>query len=375
MSPRLIVMLGTATTTKGGVAAAIASFLQSGLFRDLPVLHLPTHTDGGRGAKLRIMLAALGRFVPLLIRGRVGLVHAHSASDASFWRKSAFIALALLFRRPVIFHLHGGGFLDFYRHRAGPVGRGVIRWVLSRSRIVVLSDRWAARLTEITKNQRIVVIPNMIDPASFAMARRGRGYNVLFLGRLEKEKGVYDLLAAAAEIKSGGTPIRLMLAGEGDAAAVKQRAAELGLESVELLGWVSGGGKMSALQRANLFVLPSYIENMPVSILEAMAAGLPIVATGVGGIPDIVEDGVSGILVAPGDRPALAAALRRLLQDEALRNEMGEAAIRAVEARFSRDKVVPRLEALYRELGMERWGRRDAGVEHATDPLPIEPRK
>ncbi|MFL6649583.1 MAG: glycosyltransferase family 4 protein [Sulfurifustaceae bacterium] len=361
MSRKYVVMLGTATTTKGGVAAAISAYIGSALSQRWPILHVPTHTDGGWGAKLRVAARAYARFVGLLLRGRVGIVHVHSASDASFWRKSTFVALALATRRPVIFHLHGGGFVDFYNHRAGFLGRRVIRLVLNRvSRIVVLSDRWAKRMSVITTNRCISVIPNMVAlptlPDPGAGPRSGR--ELLFLGRLETPKGIYDLLDAVAQVAATGAEVKLRLAGEGETERVRTRARELGVErSVEFLGWIDGATKAQALQRAAIFVLPSYIENMPVSMLEAMAAGVPVVATTVGGIPDVVRDGVQGRLVAPGDVAGLARAIRELIEHEALRRAMGEAGRQLIEREFSGTAVVPRIDALYRELWAE--GARD----------------
>lgn len=371
MRRKYIVMLGTATSTKGGVAAAISAYIGSVLRRRWPILHLPTHTDGPWSTKLNVAVRAYVRFIGLLLRGRVGIVHVHSASDASFWRKSSFVALALAARRPFIFHLHGGGFIDFYNHRAGALGRPVIRFVLSRAaRIVVLSERWAQRIATITNNRRVVVIPNMVDVPVWsddAAGARSR-CDVLFLGRLEHPKGIYDLLDAAARVQRAGVELRLRLAGEGEVERVRALARALDIEPrVEFLGWIGGAEKARALQNSALFLLPSYIENMPVSMLEAMAAGIPVVATTVGGIPDVVRDGVHGRLVAPGDTDGLARAIRELLEDDARRHAMGEAGRRLIEKEFSAAAVVPRLDALYRELWAE--GAR-AVAKRAEDRLP-----
>ena len=351
---RTIVVLGPSCRTRGGVSAVIASHQAAGLGERWPLVHLETHGDGNRWTKLRIAVAALIRFFALVVAGRVSLVHVHSASDASFFRKSAFIAIALAARLPVIFHLHGGGFFEFYRERCGPLRRLLVRILLHRvERIVTLSAEGARRIAGITGNARVSVIPNMVDMRAFRSAAQpqDRDPELLFLGRLDPTKGIEELLQAAAKLRERFPRLRLVLAGVGDLRAVEARAASLGIaDAVEFPGWVVGERKQALLERASVFVLPSYVENMPVSVLEAMAAGLPVVATSVGAIPEVVEDGVSGVLVPPRDAQALAQAIERVLADPQRRRRMGEAGRARAERDYSVERVMPRLEAMYRTL-------------------------
>jgi glycosyltransferase involved in cell wall biosynthesis len=130
------------------------------------------------------------------------------------------------------------------------------------------------------------------------------------------------------------------------------RAAELGLsDDVEVLGWVSGAAKQRVLAEGTIYVLPSYAEGLPISVLEAMEAGMPVVATAVGGIPDAIEDGAEGFLVSPGDINSLVNRISQLLQDSDLRSRMGLAAKMKVATFFSPASVLPQIEALYRALG------------------------
>jgi glycosyltransferase involved in cell wall biosynthesis len=350
----VIVVLGTSCSTRGGVAAVIASHLAAGLAERWPLVHLATHGDGSRWTKLRLAAAALGRFLALVAAGQVRLVHVHTASDASFLRKAVFIAVALAARLPVIFHLHGGGFFDFYRDRCGPLRRWLVRFLLSRvDRIVTLSEAGARRIAGITGNPRVSVIPNMVDVRAFRStpSPKGGGAELLFLGRLDATKGVDELLQAAAKLRRRFPRLRLVLAGVGDVRAIEARAAALGIgEAVEFPGWVVGERKQALLERASVFVLPSYVENMPVSVLEAMAAGLPVVATNVGAIPEVVEDGVTGMLAPPGDADALARAIESILADPQRCQRMGEAGRARAQRHYSVDRVMPRLEAIYRQF-------------------------
>jgi glycosyltransferase involved in cell wall biosynthesis len=350
---RHIVVLGTACSTRGGVSAVIASHLAAGLAERWPLVHLATHGDGGRWTKLRLALAALLRFLWMVAAGEVRLVHVHSASDASFLRKAAFIAVALAARLPVIFHLHGGGFFDFYRDRCGPLRRLLVRFLLNRvDRIVTLSEEGARRIAGITGNPRVSVLPNMVDMRAFrATPHQGEGAELLFLGRLDPTKGVDELLQAGAKLRARFPRLRLVIAGAGDVRAVEARATVLGIaDAVELPGWVVGERKQALLERASVFVLPSHVENMPVSVLEAMAAGVPVVATRVGAIPEVVEHGVTGLLVPPRDAAALALALETMLADPQRCRRMGAAARARAQRHYSVEQVMPRLEAIYREF-------------------------
>ena len=149
---------------------------------------------------------------------------------------------------------------------------------------------------------------------------------------------------------------------------MRVRAEELGIaDHVELLGWVRGEDKERLLATAVLYVLPSYNEGLPVSVLEAMAAGLPILTTPVGGIPEAVTDGVEGFLVEPGDVRTLADRLERLLADADLARRMGVAARHKVEAAFSANAVVPQLEAMYAAMGLHGDDLQSSRANRGTD--------
>lgn len=351
---KVIVMLGTSASTKGGVSAVINAYARAGLFDRWPVVHIATHADGSQWQKARTALSALVVFAGLLIRGRVAFVHVHAASDASFWRKAGFVLLAFAAHTPAVFHLHGGGFLEFYHRRFGAIRRWLIRFVLDHAdTVVVVSEQWRKKLHGLTKNRNLVVIVNPVDaiPVVGVDPNRPASAIVLFLGRIEKDKGVYDLVDAMAEVRRQLPTAILRLGGVGDIDGVKRRSGANGTADwIEFLGWVSDSAKLDALRSAQVYVLPSYVEGLPMGVLEAMAAGLPVVASHVGGIPDLVEDGVHGFLVRAGDIAGLAQTLLRLLQDPALRRRMGEAARQRVAECYVTERVVPQVESIYRRL-------------------------
>jgi len=336
------------------MSAVVRTYQEAGLFERWPIIYMPTHTTGSAIVKIRVAMATLAKYVGLLLTRRIGLVHVHSASNASFWRKSLFVLLSVAFHRPTIFHLHGGGFLEFYGEQRSTFAKRSIRFVLDAcTRIVVLSESWKKALSGIANNPNIVVIPNPAQRVCVGnkLDWQSQGSYVLFLNRISREKGIFDLLEALVRVRKCIPNVRLKCAGDSGLGAVTQRAAELGIgDCVEVFEWVQGDLKQELLENAAVYVLPSYTEGLPMGILEAMSAGLPIVSTRVGGIPDVIEDGVDGLLITPGDITALAEAIKRLLRDPSLRSSMGNAGRRKVEERYTPEKVLLLIEALYEEL-------------------------
>jgi glycosyltransferase involved in cell wall biosynthesis len=243
---------------------------------------------------------------------------------------------------------------------AMPLFRGFLRWAARRSdAVVAISSYTATELRELV-DVPIEVIPyttSLPEPEPAPTGRDGTG-PVLFVGRLVERKGVAQALEAIAKL--GPTGPRLEIVGEGpERAALAQLADRLGVaDRVVFRGRISGAELQASYARAAVCVLPSVrdtrgdTEGLGVVLLEAMNHGTPVVASRIGGIPDIVEDGVSGLLVPPADAAALAAAIRRLLSDPALARRLGEGGRRRLHDRFSWRAIVQRWLDLYASVAM-----------------------
>jgi glycosyltransferase involved in cell wall biosynthesis len=351
-APARVLMIGTALGGKGGVASVVDELRRAGLFELESVRYLDSHVDGTRRAKLAAALRALWRTVLACVRERPAVVHVHSASHASFARKSLLLLIARAAGCRTIFHLHGGGFDRFAAVESGPALRWWIRHTLEHSSAVVaLSAGWADFVRRFAPAARVEVIPNAVAVPSAvdrALEQPGR---ILFLGRAEAGKGVFDLLAAVAALAPAFPMIELVIGAGGDHQQLRRRAAELGIaDRVLLPGWLDGAAKAREIARAQVFCLPSHAEGLPMAMLEAMAAARAVVASAVGAIPEAIVDRANGLLVAPRDVPALSAALSALLADGALRERLGDAARATVQRRFGIEPALGKLSALYREL-------------------------
>ena len=213
----------------------------------------------------------------------------------------------------------------------------------------------------VTSNPRIVVIPNSVALPPLASAPREPGL-VVFAGRCCEAKGLHDLFDAIALLAPAMPRLRLECAGEGDLHAALRRARSLGIaDRIRLRGWITPRERDELLARATVFVLPSHAEALPMSVLEAMAAGCPVVATSVGGLPDVVRHGENGLLVPPKAPRALAEALAAVLADPALAARLGREARATIAGRYTIDRAVERLEQVYAALGVPR-GRARAPV-------------
>jgi len=191
--------------------------------------------------------------------------------------------------------------------------------------------------TPVERWHRVHIVHCGVDPAEYTpRVHRGRGRRLLFTGRLAGVKGLPILLEALARLRREGTDVELTLAGDGlDRALLEEEARRLGIAgAVHFAGYQSSDQVQSLLQETDVFVLPSFAEGVPVVLMEAMASGVPVVATRVAGVSELVEDGVSGFVVAPGDADALAEAITRLLDDPALRARFAVAGRETIEREF-----------------------------------------
>jgi len=256
----------------------------------------------------------------------------------------------------------GGLYGDFARlHRTGLAGGQPLLRRLSR--VVAISEEINGELlAHGFAPNRIAHIPNGVDVRRFApaqdpdLARRQVGLGsetVLFLGRLDSQKGLETALTAWARVAAKRPSAQLVFAGDGparNALETQARGAGFG-EQVRFLGTRSDPGRL--LQASQLFLLPSKSEGISNALLEAMATGVACVASRVGGNCEVLEHGVSGLLVPPGDAAALADAVVTLLEDEALRKRLGTAARIATIERYGVDRMVRRYVHLYTELAGE----------------------
>lgn len=347
-----VLMVGTDPAGKGGIASVVAVLQQEGFFVRTDARYLVTHAAGTRWHKLGSALNACWQVLRTCVLERPAVVHVHSASRASFFRKSLLLAIARLCGRQTVFHLHGAEFKQFALEESGPLVRWWIRRTLEKSAVVItLSKSWAIFLQEFAPRARVRVIANSVKVGPLAAAALQEPARILFLGRAERRKGIFELLGAVAALRTRYPQLRLAIGGDGDLAEVARKVAELGIgEQVSILGWIDAQQRATELARAAVFCLPSYDEGLPMAMLEAMAAGKAIVVTPVGGIPEAVIDGDNGMLVPPGDVAALAAAFAALFDQPALGAAIGARARATIVERFGTDVVTGQLAALYGEL-------------------------
>jgi glycosyltransferase involved in cell wall biosynthesis len=276
-------------------------------------------------------LHAIGLLFYLGATGRLGIVHLHMNSYGSALRKGILGLLGNMVRAPVIVHLHGADFRDFYIGLPRPL-RKAIRFVLNRARnVVVLGDAWRDFLVVDVgvEPQKISVIRNGVRQPEHVRPTASppdQAVQITFLGRLGDRKGVPDLLAALQSQRLFAKRWTATIAGDGAVQDFRASVVKAGLQDrVRLPGWVDRDTVGALLRQTDIFVLPSHHEAMPIAILEALAYGVAVVATPVGAIPEILLDGATALLVPPGAPDQLADAIARLIDDPEERRRLGAA--------------------------------------------------
>jgi glycosyltransferase involved in cell wall biosynthesis len=378
-------MVGPNPLSRGGIATAMRLMHDSELGAEFRIDWISTQRDGPLALKVLEAVRGLSQLAGKCARGRLDLVHIHLSTRGSLVRKSVAVAIARSARVPVVLHVHSGGFFNNASKGsslAARLQRFAFRWVLeSADTVVALTPAWKRNLEERANIRRLRIVPNAPDLAASATPR-GAAFKhlVLYLGHLYKTKGVYELLEAFVGVHENRDQLRLVLAGEGpEAERIKARADALGLGvgadgTVELPGWVGPSEKAVLFAEAACLVLPSHNEGLPLVLLEAMHAGVPIVATSVGGVPDILENGREALLVPPHDVQALSRALTSVLDDPKRAAALSTAARERALAAFTPEAMAASLAVVYREALVCKTGR-DVHAGSGEPDLYFDPAK
>jgi glycosyltransferase involved in cell wall biosynthesis len=365
-----ILIIGATPPPYNGMSVATELLLKA-VGDEFCVVHLDTAdrrglSNIGRIDLRNVLLAAyLGfKYLWLLALKNPKIVYTPIAQDRlAFLRDSLFLIPARLLGKKVIVHLHGGYFATFYRSASAST-RCLIRYCLGRSaRAIVLGTSLGGMFEGILPRERVRVIPNGI-PDHFgdkvSSAGNGRRRTILYLSTLMKEKGALDVLSALPAIAESVPDVRAVFAGEWyrpeDQKSAERIVRDLKLESrVEFIGPVAPPRKYDVVREADLFVMPTYYKNEghPFVILEAMSAGLPVVSTSAGCIPETVIDGVNGYIVEPGNKVDFAARVVSLLTNDDLRRSMGEASRRRFLEQYTLDRFSSQMRDLFREVAAE----------------------
>jgi glycosyltransferase involved in cell wall biosynthesis len=266
------------------------------------------------------------------------------STGLSFSEKSLLAVICRLFGVKVLFFPRGGRLMDDCR-LSGPYRRYVRLMMRFPDILLCQGHAWSQFFIKDLGLMpgRCVILPNWTATPPLLKIGAERHYDtpkalkILFLGRVFRSKGVFELLEAFGLLSHRFSDVELLIAGEGkDLDEARAYALKNGFgPSVRFPGWVDGDAKQSLLSEADIFCLPSHAEGLPNAMIEAMAAGLPIVVTPVGAIPDVIVDGANGLLIPVQDASALAQRFEMLLEAPALRKALGQSARATAKSKFN----------------------------------------
>jgi len=303
------------------------------------------------------LILFLTKMALLKILGRIDVLHVNLSSHGSTKRKIIVARWSRLLGIPYVIHLHGSRFRQFWTESTPRTASAIAQMFASAARIVVLGNIWKAFVTEMVPaaRDRIVIIPNATPiPRLSHIDDEAGSLRILFLGRVGARKGVPQLIEALSMLPKDGN-WRATIAGDGDVEETRQEIERLDLaEHVTLPGWVGTEDVAELLSRSDVLILPSFDENLPMSVIEGMAAGLAIIATPVGAVEDIIIDRETGLLVPTGDSKAIAEAITLLVQQPILRKSIAENAKAFQRQNLDIGLYVKTLENLWISTGRQR---------------------
>jgi glycosyltransferase involved in cell wall biosynthesis len=251
--------------------------------------------------------------------------------------------------------MHGSEMKQFYESQPTFL-RYIIQKTLENSdRVLVLSNSWKQFVSVIAPKSNITVLENYVNVPPADDRHFSESPSIVFLGLVGPRKGTFDLISAFSDVLKYHPNAKLYIGGNGDISAARELIEKLDLSSsVELLGWIDPVKRDELLKTTWVYTLPSYNEGLPMSVLEAMSYGIPVVTTDVGGIPELIEHGINGFMVTPGHIQGLATSLISLLNNTEYNIKIGECGRRTILSRFSREIILERLIEVYKVHSLEK---------------------
>ena len=342
-----VLMIGPARNVNGGISAVVNGYYKAGLDKKVELKYIGTMEDGSKIHKLFVAIRAIFKFIANV--NNYDIVHINMASDMSLYRKIPFIYLTKLFRKKLVIHQHGGNFQEFYYRECGKHKQEFIKKTLEKSDVfLVVADYLGDIFKQIISEDKIISFPNAVEVPE-KVNEKSYGQKLLFLGRLCKEKGIRELLEVVIDLKEEYADLELYLGGVWVDTDLKAIADEH-KDFIHQLGWIGREKKEKYLQKCSIFVLPTYFEGLPMSLLEGMVYECACIASAVGGIPQVIDDGLDGILIQPKDKYSLKKAIVKLLQDKALQKKVGYSGRKKVLKEFELTQSINKLVGIYTTL-------------------------
>ena len=329
---------------KGGVAQVMYTYSKE----VYPVFQCVVNSaSGGALAKLWQAIHGLIKMAwKLALTKDFRVVHIHTASYNSFKRSSWFVRLAKAMGKKVVLHIHGGGFREYYNTNP----RWILKILKKADCVLALTDSWRKFYSEELQLPNVVTVPNIVSNPQIKKVEHDGRLHLLFLGFIVEQKGIFDLVEVIKEHKAEWDgKLMLHVGGSHEVERLQSFIKDNGLENlIQYEGWVSGDKKIMLLNLMAAYILPSYIEGLPISILEALSYSKPVITTPVGGIPEVINE-QNGFLFKPGDCEAMYKIINSIVLNPTCLKE------KAVNAKDSVDKNFPNsiariLETVYSEL-------------------------
>lgn len=342
-------MVGPGPKSPGGMRTVVENYCEGfNADKEVEVCYVGIGTRGSFVRKCLYYVKQLKQVVEYLRTHSFDICHVHMGDKGGVFRSGIVVVLANHYGCKTITHMHAGNMMLWYSTLTAPL-KAVVRFFLNASdSFVVLGRLWKDALSDLVPDEKIVVIYNGVR-IGIADHLSSNKVIFLYLGVLKKQKGLSELLDAVAQLREQfACRAQLLIAGTVFDFDIEREIASRGIENVvQYVGWVGPDERDDLFKKANVSVLPSYYEGLPMSVLEAMAAGLPCIATPVGAIPEVIVSDLNGILVQPKNVYQLKDAMLRFIEEDGLVDRLGNSARKTIEARFDVNEQLRVTKQLY----------------------------
>lgn len=344
-----VLMVGVDKERMGGMWSVAESYITNEMYNSkVDLTYISTSTGGSKIRRTIKMFSGFASIIKCFYNKHIDIVHIHMAEKGSVYRKGIVIKIARFFKAKTVVQMHAGPIMDWYDILSNTRKKQVKKIFNSCDRMLVLGEYWKKQLSEIVLKEKIEVLYNgIVCPTENKYNSKGK--YILFLGMITRRKGAFDLINAIKMIESClEDNIKVLLCGLDADGEAERYVKKLNLEHRILFpGWITQQKKLEYFKNTSLCVLPSYFEGLSMTVIEAIAYGIPVITTNISTMPEILGDRVH--MIEPGDIQDLACNIEMLINDEENRIKQSDYVYKRATKIFSIENNINKILDIYKK--------------------------